>query len=946
MVKIEMSSLFDDLDIFNKLEIKREAYEEINHEGIRIPEYIYKNIKYNLYVWQENAFKNFLIYNQCYKKENIPTHLMFNMATGSGKTLLMASLILYYYKEGYRHFLFFVNQNNIVDKTENNFIDFEHKKYLFNKTVMIDNKIIQIKKVDMFSENTDSIEIKFTTIQQLHNNIRNIKENINTLEELNSLDIIMLADEGHHFNSVTKKKSQYEFNLYIDIKENSSQEDFENAWEYTVINMLLNKDKYKTNKNNNVLLEFTATIPEHESVKDKYKDKIIYKFPLIDFLKMGYTKEINLLSTQLNKKERILLALLFNWYRHKLSIIFGVANFKAVILFRSKIIEESKSDYKYFIKLIETLNINDFDFIKTIKNRLNTKAAESIYEDIQTKTEMLLYFIKENNIDFNEIVEFIKDSFKEKNIIITNSKTNMNINKEKTDSNIEAMLNNLEDKNNYIRAIFTVHRLTEGWDVLNLFDIVRLNEGQNRGGSNKKTSKATVEEAQLIGRGVRYNPFTASDDYDKNYAFFGVSKEYLYKYKDLEPYKRKFDNDLNNPLRMLEELNYYTYDEESRYISDLKSELKKHGYIEDNRVKKEFFIKDDIKATDFYKEMKVFCNSTIENPNRKQLNLNYIKKELGYYTYKTRDFVVSEYEMGHDSETKLDLSEKKYKSTISIKIKQYPKNIFYKVIHDKATMANSLFSFERLKNELDIKSIGDLLTPQFLGDFEIRFITKEAISYEKILIDDKIIALSNFLDKVFTIFEKGIIEKIGTDFDEKNMLALSKVFGDKKEKLVIKEKQENIEFMKRISSQSWFMLNDATLTSEEQSLLLFIESNIGNIQKKYDEVYLLRNEEVYKIYSFENGVGFKPDYLLFLRNKKSSYYFQVFIEAKGEHLIEKDKFKNDFLYDIKSRYKDKVFKIEDKNYKLTALPMYSRNSLPFENFNDFNSSFKYDMEIE
>ncbi|MDA0062985.1 DEAD/DEAH box helicase family protein [Brachyspira hyodysenteriae] len=31
---------------------------------------------------------------------------MFNMATGSGKTLIMASLILYLYEKGYRNFLF------------------------------------------------------------------------------------------------------------------------------------------------------------------------------------------------------------------------------------------------------------------------------------------------------------------------------------------------------------------------------------------------------------------------------------------------------------------------------------------------------------------------------------------------------------------------------------------------------------------------------------------------------------------------------------------------------------------------------------------------------------------------------------------------------------------------------------------------------------------------
>ena len=36
------------------------------------------------------------------------------------------------------------------------------------------------------------------------------------------------------------------------------------------------------------------------------------------------------------------------------------------------------------------------------------------------------------------------------------------------------LLNSLEDNNNPIRAIFAVAKLNEGWDVLNLFDIVRI----------------------------------------------------------------------------------------------------------------------------------------------------------------------------------------------------------------------------------------------------------------------------------------------------------------------------------------------------------------------------------------------------------------------------------------------------------------------------------------
>ena len=53
----------------------------------------------------------------------MPLHLLFNMATGSGKTLIMAGLILYLYEKGYRNFLFFVNSTNIIEKTKDNFLN-------------------------------------------------------------------------------------------------------------------------------------------------------------------------------------------------------------------------------------------------------------------------------------------------------------------------------------------------------------------------------------------------------------------------------------------------------------------------------------------------------------------------------------------------------------------------------------------------------------------------------------------------------------------------------------------------------------------------------------------------------------------------------------------------------------------------------------------------------
>lgn len=150
---------------------------------IVIPEYITRNLKFDLFYWQREALENFLLNERNKERGN---HLMFNMATGTGKTLLMAALLLYYYKQGYRKVIFFVNQNNIVGKTEDNLSNPGHNKYLFQPIITIDQETVNIKKVEVFSDRDDVLEIKFCSIQKLHNDVYNIKENTTTLQELQS----------------------------------------------------------------------------------------------------------------------------------------------------------------------------------------------------------------------------------------------------------------------------------------------------------------------------------------------------------------------------------------------------------------------------------------------------------------------------------------------------------------------------------------------------------------------------------------------------------------------------------------------------------------------------------------------------------------------------------------------------------------------------------------
>ena len=898
-------------------------YETIGEKAYRlrlpfpeISEYISNNLKYDFFDWQKKAFENFLTFQAIKEKENpnTPTHLMFNMATGTGKTLVMASNILYYYQQGYRHFIFFVNQNNIVDKTENNFIDSTHNKYLFKEKIVIDNKTVNIKKVESFSDNPTGIEIKFTTIHKLHNDIHLQKENQTTLEDLHKKNIVMLADEAHHFNADTKKKGIQQELVATELKASSNKDEIERkGWEHTVIELILNKNGTKK-ENKNVLLEYTATIPANEQVAKKYEDKIIYKFTLKEFLSAGYTKEINLISSTLDKKDRILQALLFQWYRHKIALKNGIANFKPVMLFRSKIIDESKADYKEFLNFTENLETKDFDFFKDITNKIQD--SKNLYEQGKSRTEQVLNFIKNENIKYGEIADWVKISFTEKNTIITNSKTNKT-KSEKTTEDQEKLLNSLEDKNNHIRAIFTVDRLTEGWDVLNLFDIVRLYQGQNTGGSTKKTPEATTKEKQLIGRGVRYCPF-AYNDKIKN--------------------KRKFDDDLNNELRILEELFYYTYDEDSRYISHLKQELRKDGYIRDDKVIKTFALKKEFQDSDFYKNVKIWHNKQIDNPNRKKKTLDDIKKDF-FVPYKIKGLEFNEQEIDFDNQEdlqRLNLSEKGLQ-TISLKFKAIEKHIFQKAINIKAKQENSLFQFEKLKEELDIESIDELQNNK-LADFNVKVIVSKNKTYDDISGEDKLGITIKFLDNIFTELKENIAPKIGSEFIARDF---KKFFAEPKTKTI----NENNLDDGIANDNDWYVLDGFVGTSEEQALIKFIKETIGNLEQKYDPIHLLRNEEVYKIYDFKKGRGFMPDFILFLKSKnKDKLYYQVLIEPKGNEFIGEDNtfqtgkegWKETFLEEISNKYGfDNIIKAENPKYRLIGLPFFNE---------DHNTSFKEEYE--
>ena len=830
---------------------------------VKIPNYITDNLRYRIRPYQKEAFQRYIL---CHTedfdgKPNKPFHLLYNMATGSGKTLVMAGLILYLYEKGYRNFLFFVNSNNIINKTKDNFLNPQASKYLFSDKIVIDGNEIKIKEIENFEEaDNENINIKFTTIQQLHLDLNNTKENSITYEDLKDKKIALIADEAHHLSSATRSNGS----LF-------------GSWEGTVIKIL-------EQNFDNILLEFTATLDyESREIAEKYKNKVIFRYDLAQFRIDGYSKEINLIRSLYDEKERIVQALILNLYRQELATSKGI-NLKPVILFKAKrTIKESEQNKANFHKLIDEFSTKMIDKIK------KTSTVSIV--------QKAFVFFEKNNISSIEIAKRIKTNFREENCISANNDKETELN--------QIRLNTLEDENNPIKAVFAVQKLNEGWDVLNLFDIVRLYDG--RDGRAGNPGKTTISEAQLIGRGARYFPFITKEGQDA--------------------YIRKFDNDVSNDMKVLEELYYHTK-EDNRYISELKKALIDTGIYEDdnNFATKQLKLKQEFIKTHFYKNGRVFFNKKTEK------SFNNIKSfaDLGV---KKRNFIFT-LSSGIGRMSSIFSKLENYKTNESnnkiiiqkdIKISKIPFHIVRYILS-----RNPFFYFDSLeKYSPNIKSISEFISSKdYLGGLEITFKgTKNRL--EEISNFDYLTALQELLQNIEIEIKSNLAKYEGSRFTNTHIY---KVFKDKEIK-VPKDSERADGQESFVADKEWYVYNANYGTSEEKKFVEMFARRYKNIKHNFENIYLIRNERELKIYD-KLGRAFEPDFILFCKQKAGKeLIYQVFIEPKGNHLKLYDKWKEEFLEEL--RNKKEVFEINSDKYLITGVPFYNN-----ENENEFKENLE------
>lgn len=856
---------------------KIDALREYGSSAV-LPSYISENLNPNfeLRPYQKQAFENFITHFESNNRPK-PTQVLFHMATGSGKTLIMAGLMLYLYKQGYRNFLFFVNLSNIVEKTRENFCNPASSKYLFADEIVLDGERIRINKVDNFQyADQDAINICFATTQGLHMDMWITKENGMSFDDFDEQKVVLISDEAHHLNVDTRKKMS------------ADEESSYHSWEQTVKNIF--------NRNaDNVLLEFTATCDlANPAIRAAYENKIIFDYALAKFYNDGYSKDILTLRSDLTTMERALQALVLSQYRlkvfqdHRLAI-------KPIVLFKAAKISDSKDRMAEFIEMVKKLTGVQLRNLSTVVNN-----------DVMHRA--FAYFAN-NAISFDTLAAELRDDFSEAHCV--------SVNDDKDATQKQILLNSLEDADNPYRAIFEVKKLDEGWDVLNLFDIVRLYE--TRQSSGKKIAPATISEAQLIGRGARYCPFQLDDEQPK--------------------FQRKYDADVTSEMRVCETL-YYHCQNDHRYVTELHNALREIGLDTDKIVQHEYILKDSFKDTDIYKQGLIFLNDR-EVKDRKDVrgltptvrdNIYHFRAETGASGI---DAIMKETAQSVDIAVDL--------KTAHLTIGEIAA-INYAVVN-KALIKYPIFKFNTLRSYFpNVSSTRQFITDnEYLGAVRIDIQSKdehptmETLYAAVFYVLGKIASSISGIEETYRGTKTFRARKIRDVFRNKTVNYTDPHDGG----IGISQNDPSVksEWKIDLSTEDWFVYTDNYGTSEEKAFVAYFRGYVADLRKLYNRIYLVRNEREFHIYSFEDGERFEPDYLLFLQRDKTDGFeqLQIFIEPKGTQLLEKDAWKEKFLLQLRGEAIPVTVFADDNNYKIWGLHFFNQEKRMKEFDEDFQA---------
>lgn len=459
------------------------------------------------------------------------------------------------------------------------------------------------------------------------------------------------------------------------------------------------------------------------------------------------------------------------------------------------------------------------------------------------------------------------------------------------DTDTKNALNSLEEPDNPFRVVFAVAKLSEGWDVLNLYDIVRISEGAPTSGKTLKNG--TNSEAQLIGRGARYYPFA---------------------YEGEKSFQRRFDK-TNRDLQVLEYLDYHTISEPA-YLTSLKDSLDKMGLPVEDITDYDIFtakVKPAFRRTQVFKTGKLYYNEVEEVPKEDW-------DSLSKYGIKIADIPKVDISQGVSESESVDESSKVETELATLEL-SYDNNVLLK----KAIARNPFFRFNNLKGYLpNLKSMREFLDDaNWLGaipELNITLSKGQELTRER-----ELQAVEKYLEYIQRAILMNYKKQRGTN--KFVSVPVSEMVVDYEKRVATTSRKEISEVIMPHDAKKmdWFPHDKAVVDNLEWKLIEeVIQPHIAKLREEYEDVYLIRNDErltQFALHDFGQNIqsyaGFMPDFILYLGS--SSEIIQVYIEPKGQAFVYKDQWKEDLLTKIKQA--DII--VEDENVRLYGVKFYT-----------------------
>lgn len=839
------------------------------------PAYITNNMVHTFRYYQDAALR-FFHYSQTdasFRFRNV-NHVLFNMATGSGKTDLMAGLILYLYQEhGYQNFLFLVNTNGVLTKTIDNLTNQGSEKYLYTPQIEIDGERVEIRQVETFPkiQSKNTIYLKLATVQRVAADIYTQKENSMGEEDYARDNTVILGDEAHHYSASTK-----------------SEKETEQSWE-KAISTILNANE------DNRLLEFTATIDlENKNVYEKYKDKVLYRYALDRFIKDKYSKNVKRIQSSNTDVDNMLNVILLSEYRRRFALEKHDVYMKPVIMFKSQRVDASNEAHEQFNELVDTLTT------ESLQAFLERQALITSEDDSETLSLAHDYYRNHDNL--GTVVSDIKREMSPNRIINANDTSQSGILEK---GHYEA-LNSLESPLNLYRVIFAVARLTEGWDVLNLFDIVRLSDDPKVRG----TKATTMSEAQLIGRGARYYPFLLNGE---------------------RSFTRRFDDDGKNSL-IMETIHYHTINE-PQYLKNLVNALDEMNLPTGEDKKNpplDVKVKPSFKRTDVWKYGKIYYNETVE------VAKDYYDSLEKYGVNTTEDVKIPYISTLKELSYKNTEVHEDFSNTYDVAL------TFDRRYLEKIMNRLSFYHFANLKKYIPLlKSREAFLGEQWLNIFNrtIYVTIPLAMDGGELTPTEKLNILENYFVDVSKQIKAGYSKERGTGkfigYPIKEYIANYRKRVPKYDTgKYMQNEPQNVQRYEL--KEDYFVYDSAIINNTEKQLIDRIAERVEELEEVYSDVYLIRMDEnmhresaknnKLKLHQFGtnhdemNLAGFQPDFILYLQD--TDYFIQIFIEPKGRN-IEEEQWKEDLLMYINDHEAEIMFEDETNDVKIKGVKFYT-----------------------